>query len=182
MRLGYTRSRRSWLRKTNRVYQGEMRYTTWAISLPMRMTLESTNLDLGSQLVPTERPDSHPSNPHHHSHRRRRTWSILPLHRSTRYKTSQPDLMRTGMRCRSTGSSSARIWMHSRLTCAQSCTTKRPSSATSSSSKSNLPSFSPFICHHRHRNDLVDQHGSFRHPSSICFTLRTLSIFIWGCG
>ena len=48
MRLGYTRSRRSWLRKTNRVYQGQRRYTNRAMSPPMRMSLESTSLGLGS--------------------------------------------------------------------------------------------------------------------------------------
>ena len=56
MGLGYTRSRRSWLRKTNRVYQGQRRCTTRAMSPLMRMTLEHTNLGLGSQNVMPQPP------------------------------------------------------------------------------------------------------------------------------
>ena len=80
--------------------------------------------------------------------------------------TSLLDLIHTGMRLKSTGSSSARIWMPSKPTCAQSCTTRRSSFAISSLSRISLLNSSPFTCHlhHHHHSEQSDHQGSLLHP------------------
>ena len=84
---------------------------------------------------------------HHHSRPRRRIRSFLPLSSMTWCLTSQLVSRPTGMRPRSTESSSARMWRPSELTCAQSWPTKRPSSAINSPYRTSSPRSSPSSIH-----------------------------------
>ena len=99
---------------------------------------------------------------HHHSRPRRRIRSVLPLSSRTRCLTSPLILRPSGMRPRSTASSSDKMWRPSELTCTRLWPTRRPSSAISSPSRTSSPRFLPSSSHHRRlHNDLADHQGSF---------------------
>ena len=119
------------------------------------------------KLLPIHHRHKLPPIHHYHSPPRRRIRSVLPLSLRTRCLTSQLVLRPTGMRPRTTESSSARMWRPSELTCSQSWPTKRPSSVISSPYRTSSPRSSPSSSHRRHlRSDPIDHQGSFLHPLS----------------
>ena len=150
---------------------------TRAMNARMRMSFESFRPSLASRStlrVTLARPP-----PIHHRHRlppihhhcscpRRRIRSVLPRSSRTQCLTSQLISRPTGIRPRSTESSSARMRRPSELTCTQSWPTKRPSFAISSPYRTSSPRFSPSSSHRcRLRSDLADHQGSFLHPLSL---------------
>ena len=100
---------------------------------------------------------------HHHSSLRRQLPPIPPLILRTRCSPLLSVLMHSGMRLRSTESSSHRIWRHFALICVR-CWPTRPLFFNSSShSRPSLHSFLPITSRrhrHRHHSDLLDHQGS----------------------
>ena len=136
------------------------------------MSFKSIRPGLSSRLTPRvtlaspppihHRPRLPPIHHHHHSCPRRRIRSVLPLSSRTRCLTSRLILRPIGMRPRSTASSSTMMWRPSKLTCARSWPTRRPSSAINSLSRTTSPRFSPSFRHRRRlHSDLDDYQGSF---------------------
>ena len=154
-----------------------MRCMTRIMNPRMRMSFESIRPAVNPQ-GDTGQASSHPPPPHTSSH-------PPPPQISSHPPPPQPSQEEdpispstillfsrsTGMRPRSTESSSSKMWRPSELTCAQSWPTRRPSSVISSPYRTSLPRSSPSSSHrHRHRSDPADHQGSFLHPLSFFHT------------
>ena len=126
------------------------------------MSFESIKPDLASWPTPRVTLVRPPHIHHHPSRMRRRIRSVLPLSSRTRCLTSHLVLRPTGMRPRSTASSSAMMWRPSELICARSWPTRRPSSVINSLSNTSSPRFSPSSnLHRRLCSDRAYPQGSF---------------------
>ena len=111
---------------------------------------------------------------HHHSSRRRQLPPVPPLTSRTRCSPFLRPLMHSGMRPKSTESSSHRIWRHFSLICVWCWPTSPLFFNRSSRSRPSLHSFLPTISRrHRHHSDLPDQQRSSLH-------LLLLFLFQWG--
>ena len=125
---------------------------TRAMNPQMRMSFASIRPSLTSRLtlrVPLARPlpihHRHGLPPHHHHHHhrpRQRIRLVLPLSSRTWCLTSQPVSRLTGMRPKSTASSSSRMWRSFGLTCAPSLPTRPPSFVINGHFRTSFPSFS----------------------------------------
>ena len=100
-----------------------------------------------------------PPIPHHPNLPNGRTRSVPPLFLRTRCSTSLPVSRPSGMRPRSTASSSVKMWRPSGPTCAQFWPTRLPSFVLSKPFRTSLPNFS--LSTSSHYSDPVDHQGSF---------------------
>ena len=167
MRRGYTQSRPYQLRRTNRVYH-DLRGSTIPTTSPhTRMSFMTIRPVLASWAIPRETLGSprlthlH----HHHSHPRRQPPPVPHPTSRTRCSHLLSALMHSGMRPRSTESSSHRTWRRFALICVQ-CWPIRPLFFSSISPfRPSLLSFSP-TCRHRHQRS--DHQGSSLYPLLLC--------------
>ena len=117
--------------------------------------------------------------PHHPSLPRGRTRLVPPLSSRTRCSTSLPVSGPSGMRPKSTASSSSRMWRPSGLTCAQFWPTRPPSFALS---RPFMTSFSlSSNRRHRHYSDPANHQGSFLTLSHSCIDIGDI-VHLFGGG
>ena len=144
-RRGYTQSRLYRLSGTNRVYQDLRGLKIPAMSPRTRMSFTTIRLTLDSWAIPRMTLGSPLLTHHHHHHHlrrpRRRPHPVPHLIWRTRCSPLLIALMRSGMRPRSTESSSHRIWRPFALTCLQFWPTRPLFSSSSSPSRPSLLSF-----------------------------------------
>ena len=160
MRRGYTPSRQYRLRGTNRVYHDLRGPTIQVMSPRTRTSFMTIRPALDSGAIPRRtlgRPLLTHLHHHHHSSPRRQLPPVPPLISRTRCSPLLSALMHSGMRPRSTESSSHRIWRNFELICVRFWPTMPLFFSSSSPSRPSLRSFLPITSRrHHHHSDLPD--------------------------
>ena len=163
MRRGYTPSRPYQLRRTNRVYHDLRGSTIPATSPRTRTSFTTIGPVLASWAIPRETLCSpRPTHLHHHHNHPRRQPPPVP-HPTSRTWCSHllSALMHSGMKPRSTESSSHRTWRRFVLICVQGWPIRPLFFSSSSPFRPSSLSFSPTFRHRHHRSD---HKGSSLHP------------------
>ena len=152
MRPGYIPSRQYQLRETNRVYHDLRGSTIPAMSPRTRTSSTTIRPVLDSWAIPRGTLGSprlthlH----HHHTHPRRQLPPVPHPTSRTRCSPLLSALMLSGMRPRSTESSSHRTWRRFALICLRCWPTMPLFFSSSNRSKPSLLSFYPSTSRHRH--------------------------------
>ena len=180
MRPGFILSRPYLSSGTHLVSHGLRSHITLVMSPRTRMSFMSFELGMAPWAIPRETLASpRPTHLHHHpSSHRQLLPPVLPQTLRTRFSHSLSASTLSGMRPRSTASSSHRTWRPSVRICVRCWPTRPPFCSNSRPYRPKSRSSWPSTSHlHRHRSD---HQGSTLHHLCLFLASGDTAYFVWG--